>query len=119
MQRGLVTGLILGIILVVFALQNAISVSVKFLIWRIPEIPLVLLLLSAILIGVVLSALSSYPAKQRLKKDNRQLKERIDELEEQLLEYRQDLEDLEQEEQKKKDEGDLIRGDTNSTFFDD
>jgi uncharacterized integral membrane protein len=119
MQRGLVTGLILGIILVVFALQNAISVSVKFLIWQIPEIPLVLLLLSAILIGVLLNALSGYPAKQRLRKDNRNLKERVDELEEQLLEYRQDLEDLEEEEQKKRDEGDLIQGDTKNTFFDD
>ena len=118
MQRGLVTGLILGIILVIFALQNAISVSVKFLAWKIPEIPLVLLLLSAILIGVVLSALSSYPAKQRLKKENRRLTERIDELEEQLLEYRQDLEELD-DEQKRKDEGDLIQGDTRSSFFDD
>lgn len=118
MQRGLVTGLILGIILVVFALQNAISVSVKFLVWQIPEIPLVLLLLSAILIGVILSALSSYPAKQRLKKEKRKLKERIDELEEQLLEYRQDLEGLDSE-QRRKDEGDLIHGDTHGTFFDD
>jgi lipopolysaccharide assembly protein A len=119
MQRGLVTGLIFGVILVVFALQNAIDVSVKFLLWQIPEIPLVLLLLSAILIGVLINALSGYPAKQRLKKDNRKLKERIDELEEQLLEYRQDLEDLEEEEQKKRDEGDLIQGNSSSSFFDD
>lgn len=56
------TGYILGffvfaILVTIFALQNAGPVAIKFLIWTVPEIPLVMVILGTALISLVVGIL--------------------------------------------------------------
>lgn len=113
MQRGLITGLTIGILLVIFALQNVVQVQIKLLLWELPELPLVLVILATLLLGVLVNALSSWPVQNRLRRQNNQLQQRIDQLEEDLVELRQQKEERET----MNEEGELIKGDPNTNLF--
>ena len=64
-MRGLVLfGVILAILLVVFALQNNAAVTVTFLLWRF-ESSLALVLLLSLAVGVVMVVLLTIPASWR------------------------------------------------------
>jgi uncharacterized integral membrane protein len=106
MQKGLIISLVIAILLVVFALQNAEDVIIKFFGWERP-IPVVLLILVSALIGMIVSAILSIGNTRKLKQEKKDLEKRVYELEEQLP--------LATE---KSDEGEIIEGDTKHTFFD-
>jgi len=84
MQQGLLTGIILGVAMTIFALQNTISVPVKFLWMKFADVPLALILVISVLIGVLVTAVFSFIDKQRLKNKIQRLLNKIKKLEDQV-----------------------------------
>ena len=72
MRRNLISALILAVILVVFALQNAADTAVKLWFWDFHS-SLSLLLLVAFGIGTLLGIIFSWPS---IKKKNRKISEK-------------------------------------------
>jgi uncharacterized integral membrane protein len=115
MQRGLLTGIILGVAMTIFALQNSVKVQVKFLWLKFEDVPLALILVISILIGVVITAVFAFIDKQRLRNKIRRLLNKIKKLEDETV-----------DDGKRKEAGDLIsddgmsiEGDPGHKFFDD
>ena len=83
MQLQLIVAIIVAILAVVFALQNAVPITVSFLTWRF-ESSLALVLLITVALGVIMSLLVSVPSKiKRIKLISSQ-KKKIQELESNL-----------------------------------
>ncbi|MEE8564243.1 MAG: LapA family protein [Atribacterota bacterium] len=83
MQLQLIVAIIVAILAVVFALQNAVPIIVSFLTWRF-ESSLALVLLITVALGVIISLLVSVPSKiKRIKLISSQ-KKKIQELESNL-----------------------------------
>lgn len=115
MQRGLLTGIILGVAMAVFALQNAITVPVKFLWFKFTDVPLALILVISVLIGVSVTAVFSFIEKQRLRSKIRRLTNKIKDIEDQVTgdENRNEAGNLISE------DGMTIEGEPGHKFFDD
>ena len=115
MQRGLLTGIILGVAIAIFALQNTISVPVKFLWMKFTDVPLALILVISILIGVLVTAVFSFIDKLRLKNKIQRLLNKIKKLEDQGTNdgNRTEAGDM------ISDDGMTIEGEPGHKFFDD
>jgi len=115
MQRGLLTGIILGVAMTIFALQNSVKVQVKFLWLKFEDVPLALILVISILIGVVITAVFAFIDKQRLQNKIRRLLNKIKKLEDETVDdgKRKEAGDL------ISDDGMTIEGEPGHKFFDD
>jgi len=83
MQLQLIVAIVVAILAVVFALQNAVPITVSFLTWRF-ESSLALVLLITVALGVIMSLLVSVPSRiKRIKLISSQ-KKKIQELESSL-----------------------------------
>jgi len=80
MQLQLVVAIIIAILAVVFALQNAVPIAVSFLTWRF-ESSLALVLLITVALGIIMSLLVSVPSKIKRMKLISSQKKKIQELE--------------------------------------
>jgi len=80
MLRGLLTGIMFGVILVIFSLQNSIKVPVKFLWMKFTEVPLALMVLIALITGIIITSLFAFIDKQRLRSRIKRLQARLKEL---------------------------------------
>ena len=91
MQFSLIIALLIAVVAVLFALQNATPVTVTFLAWRF-ESSLALVLLIAMVVGALFSAFASLPAligtRWKLSSQNR----RVGKLESMLAEIQQKIE---------------------------
>jgi len=68
MQRYIIGILVFALVISVFAVQNAGPVRIKFFFWIIPEIPLVLVILSTALCGLIVGILlACFNQRKRLK----------------------------------------------------
>jgi uncharacterized integral membrane protein len=85
MQVLLIFSLLLAIVAVFFAVQNADPTPVKFLFWKY-ESPLAVSLLISVLLGAIMSLLVSIPSLARLKLSLRNQRKRNTELEKNLNE---------------------------------
>lgn len=83
MQLQLIVAIIVAILGVVFALQNAVPISVSFLTWRF-ESSLALVLLITLALGILMSLLVSVPSMIKTKKIISNQKKKIQELESSL-----------------------------------
>lgn len=92
MQILLIFSLIIALIAVLFAVQNAAPVPVQFLFWKYQG-PLALSLLLSVLLGVLISALFSIPTVTRSKLTIRNQRKKISELENGLAETKARLVD--------------------------
>lgn len=79
----LIIGIIVGALVIIFALQNITTISVVFLSWQF-EGSLALILVLALVAGMVISSLLSVPAQMKrraqilkLKSENRELEEKL------------------------------------------
>jgi len=115
MQRGLLTGIILGVAMTIFALQNSVKVEVKFLWLKFEDVPLALILVISILIGVIITAVFAFIDKQRLRNKIKRLLNKIKKLEDGTV-----------DDETSKEAGDLltddamtIEGEPGHKFFDD
>jgi len=115
MQRGLLTGIILGVAMTIFALQNSVKVEVKFLWLKYEDVPLALILVISIMIGVILTAVFAFIDKQRLQNKIRRLLNKIKKLEDETVDdgKRKEAGDL------ISDDGMTIEGEPGHKFFDD
>ncbi len=80
MQLQLVVAIIVAILAVVFALQNAVPITVSFLTWRF-ESSLALVLLITLALGILMSLLVSVPSMTKRKRMISNQKKKIQELE--------------------------------------
>jgi uncharacterized integral membrane protein len=80
MQLQLITAIVVAILAVVFALQNAIPITVSFLGWKF-ESSLALVLLITLALGILMSLLVSVPSMIKRRKIISNQKKKIQELE--------------------------------------
>lgn len=79
MQLLLIIGIVIAILAVVFALQNAVPIAVSFLTWRF-ESSLALVLLITLALGILMSLLVSVPSVIKKMKIISSQKKKIQEL---------------------------------------
>jgi uncharacterized integral membrane protein len=115
MQKGLITGIILGVFMVILAFQNAGKIVVKIFFWEFQSVPVYLLIGISFLFGVILNGLFSFIDKYRLKRLNKKLQNRINDLEEKLIDYRK----KEEVDSLNSEDGLNIEGDPGFDYFDD
>ena len=82
-QIYFITILLLVLIIMVFALQNANPVSLKIIGWEINSM-LSLVIIASIIIGALMSMLSGLPSRTRKNKIIRDLEEKVEKLNEKL-----------------------------------
>jgi len=80
MQLWLIMAIVIAMLVVIFALQNAIPITVSFLTWKF-ESSLALILLITIALGALMSLLVSVPSKIKKIKIILNQKKKIQELE--------------------------------------
>jgi uncharacterized integral membrane protein len=80
MQLQLIVAIIIAIVAVVFALQNAVPIAVGFLAWRFQS-SLALVLLVTLALGILMSLLVSMPSMIRTRKIISNQKKKIQKLE--------------------------------------
>ncbi len=114
MQKGLIIGIFLALLMVIFTLQNSANIEVKFLLWKVVDVPVALFMILSILFGVIISVIFSLTGKNRYKSEIEVLKDEIDSLESELKELRQKKEVQEMI----SEEGMSIDGDPGNKFFD-
>ncbi|MDX8340326.1 LapA family protein [Draconibacterium sp. IB214405] len=73
MQIIVVILLILAVLLVIFTLQNAMDITLNIFFWEIKDAPLVLVLISCIFLGYLISAFYFYPRLWKVKHENKQM----------------------------------------------
>jgi septal ring factor EnvC (AmiA/AmiB activator) len=88
--------LIIAIIAVIFAVQNAGEATIKFLVWE-QEIPLAVGLFIAVLLGALVSLFASLPTITRQKIANRKMRKQISETESSLQAERTRLSDAQKQ----------------------
>jgi uncharacterized integral membrane protein len=115
MQKGLIIGILLALVMVIFTLQNPENLQVKFLFWKVAEVPVALFTILSISFGVIISMIFSLTGNNRHKAEIEDLKEEINSLESELNELRKKKE----VEEMISEEGMSIDGDPGSKFFDD
>lgn len=86
MQVLLILALVIAIITVIFAVQNAMPVTVSFLVWQFVNAPLALVLLLAVGLGLLISLLVSVPTMAGNRWTISRLKKRVAELEKSVQE---------------------------------
>ena len=114
MQKGLIIGILLALLMVIFTLQNSANLEVKFLFWKVANVPVALFMILSILFGVIISVIFSLSGRNRFKSEIEDLRDEIDSLESELKELRQKKEVQEM----RSDEGMTIDGDPGHKFFD-
>lgn len=92
MQITFIAGILVGIVGVLFALQNNVSVTVTFLGWRF-EGSLALILLSSLAAGAAVAALITVPGAIKGRWTRSRQRRQIDDLREQVGELRRRLAD--------------------------
>ena len=90
MQVILIIALLIAIVAVIFALQNAVTVSITFLVWK-TEGSLALVLLVALAVGAVVGLLVSLPGRIRGAWTAGSQKKKLTELEASLADYTRKL----------------------------
>ncbi len=88
----LIIGLLLGALVIIFAVQNIATVSVVFLTWQF-EGSLALILVLAVAAGMVLSALLSIPARMKKRQERTKLATKNEVLTEELTTKKIEVED--------------------------
>ena len=115
MQKGLITGLIIGVIMVILAFQNAIRVPIKLFVLELNDIPIYVVIGVSFILGIIINAIFAFLDKYRLKRLINKLKNRVNDLEEKLIEYRE----VEENEDLALEDGSKIDGDPGFSYFDD
>ncbi|WP_319267865.1 LapA family protein [uncultured Draconibacterium sp.] len=115
MQLIVIILLILAVLLVIFTLQNAMDITLNIFFWEINDAPLVLVLLSCIFLGYLISAFYFYPRLWKVKREYKQMLKFNTE----LKELHQMNETKDQEEVTDPEGIELDDDDSDDTFFKD
>ncbi|HEX5000881.1 MAG TPA: LapA family protein [Bacteroidia bacterium] len=80
-MRQLISALIIALAAIVFALQNASPVNVKFFVWEVTDASLALVLITTLIIGMVSGMFFLIPGMMKRNKSIGELKKQISKLE--------------------------------------
>jgi putative membrane protein len=80
-MRQLITGIIIALVAVVFALQNSDQVTVGFLAWTLPPLSMALILLITLIVGLIAGMLFLAPGIYKRNKVIQSQRGRINTLE--------------------------------------
>jgi len=94
MQIRLIAALLIALLAVIFALQNATTVTVTLLFWPFTG-SLALILLGAVFVGALLSLLLSAPSTVRRRRSRSEEQKRIKEVEKGIAEREAKIQELE------------------------
>lgn len=83
MRNGFIFSLIAALIVAIFAIQNAVVMPIKFLFWQ-ANISLALIILISAILGAVIVALLGIKKEFNMKKENKNLVRKVQELEENI-----------------------------------
>ena len=79
MSAGIIILLILALLLVIFTLQNSVLITLKLFIWELTDVPLVLALIIALILGFIVAGSIYYPRiwklKSKIKEQNKLINE--------------------------------------------
>ena len=87
MQAIIIIILVFAVLLVIFTLQNSILISLKIFFWEITDAPLVLVLISCLILGYILSAIYFYSKIWKIRKEKKQLQKANTDLKKALDRY--------------------------------
>lgn len=104
MYAGIIILLVIALLLVIFTLQNSVLISIKLFIWELSDVPLVLALIIALIIGFIFAAFIFYPKIWKLKSKIKEQQKRISKY-------------TETEPEENNPEGIEITGGTDKSFF--
>jgi lipopolysaccharide assembly protein A len=84
----MIIGVVLGIVSVIFALQNTALITVTFLAWELKDKPLAIVLLLALLSGIIVSLLMLIPELIRSRFNLRSAKKELEDMKAKLSSYK-------------------------------
>ncbi len=90
MRGFMLLAIVLAVLLVVFSLQNNISVTIKLFLWQL-ESPLGLVLLLSFAAGAVMAVLLTFPGAWRRNRSNSRQRRELEDLRAQLAESERKL----------------------------
>lgn len=76
-MRRIIVGLVLAVLVAIFAVQNSHAVTIQAYFWSLPQVSLVLVILLSALIGVVLGALIGANRMWKMRGSHRQEMNRL------------------------------------------
>ncbi|EJO5347845.1 LapA family protein [Clostridium botulinum] len=80
MRNGFVLSLIMALIVAIFAIQNAAAIPIKILFWQV-NLSLAIIILVSVIIGAVITGIMSIKKEMAIKKQNKELLNKMKELE--------------------------------------
>jgi len=80
MHRQLIIVLLVALVLILVTVQNPNPVSVQFLSWEAQQVPVIIIILTSLLAGVIISSVLSLLKQSKLKEKIRRLEREIEEL---------------------------------------
>lgn len=80
MHRQLIIVLLVALVLILVTVQNPNPVSVQFLSWEAQQVPVIIIILTSLLVGVIISSVLSLLKQSKLKEKIRRLEREIEEL---------------------------------------
>src|SRR5690625_1159021 len=86
-QTYVILTIVFGIIIAIFAVTNVESVEVNYFFWK-RESPLILLILFSVLMGGLLTTVAGSVKYINLKRENKQLLQKIDQLTNEIHDYK-------------------------------
>ena len=103
MQRSIIIGLLVALVLTLFALQNDEVVTIRFFVGKVDG-SLSLILLITVIIGVILGVIFSLPSINKQARMIQNKNKEIDKLQSQIEGYRKQFGKSDQEEQQESQE---------------
>jgi uncharacterized integral membrane protein len=80
MHRQLIIILLVALVLILMTVQNPNPVSVQFLSWEAQQVPLIIIILTSLLAGIIISTVLGLIKQSKLKDKIRRLQREIEEL---------------------------------------
>ncbi len=80
MHSQLIIIVLVALMLILMTVQNPNPVSVQFLSWEAQQVPLIIIILTSLLVGIIISSVLSLVKQSKLKDKIRRLQREIEEL---------------------------------------
>jgi uncharacterized integral membrane protein len=80
MHSQLIIIVLVALMLILMTVQNPNPVSVQFLSWEAQQVPLIIIILTSLLVGIIISSVLSLIKQSKLKDKIRRLQREIEEL---------------------------------------
>ncbi len=93
MSGKVILFLILLVLIMVFTFQNYVVINIKFIVWEIQNVPLVVVLLAGLVFGFLLASIMQLPRIMKLKRELKRVVRELEKTEEIVASKDEDLTD--------------------------